>query len=452
MDKLKSSFISSSAKKTKAPSAKDDEFNKYLSTLPPGSDTLAKTAWGFLPADLREELNLNIKLFGNIAKANPAALGDILELLKRQAGPTFAPISNIAVLGPVNVGKSTLFNALLNGIGETAAVSPIPGTTVEAQNTAAGAISLIDTPGFNNATAGGQLESALAMQEAEKADFLIILFDASRGITTADRNLYNTLKSLNKPYLIALNKMDIIDKKLRDKVTLTAAAALGVLPEQIHAISAQNKDGVYDLLLAAAYTEPRLLGEMGKLIPTMRQKLSWQAIRRATVISGAIALTPLPFASFIPLTANQITMVLNLARVYDRPITYKMASELLTTLGIGFLGRTLAGQLSQIAGPPGWLVSASIAATCTIAIGYACMLWFESDIKPSGESFKRLFKAVGDAVWASLKNIKSPKADKPKLDEAVQQAIDKVTSQLKAEEYQKMIDEAQTKEDSVKHS
>ena len=74
------------------------------------------------------------------------------------------------------------------------------------------------------------------------------------------------------------------------------------------------------------------------------------------------------------------------------------------------------------------------------------MLWFESDIKPSGESFKRLFKAVGDAVWASLKNIKSKKADKPKLDEAVQQAIDKVTSQLKDEEFQKMIDEAQAKE------
>lgn len=446
MDKVNKSLAALSSGKANSSSVKSDEFNKYLATLPPGSEAIAQTAWNFVPADLRKELNLNIKLFSNIAQANPAALGDIMELLKRQAGPAFAPISKIAVLGPVNVGKSTLFNALLNGIGETADVSPIPGTTVKAQNVAAGAISLIDTPGFNNATEGGQLESALAMQEAEKADFLIILFDVSRGITVADRNLYNTFKSLHKPYLIALNKMDLIDKKLRDKAKFTAAASLGLLPEQLYAISAQNKEGVYDLLLAAAYTEPRLLGEMGKLIPTMRQKLGWQAIRRATVISGAIALTPLPFASFIPLTANQITMVLSLARVYDRPITYKMASELLTTLGIGFLGRTLAGQLSQMAGPPGWLVSASIAATCTIAIGYACMLWFESDIKPSGESFKRLFKAVGDVVWASLKNIKSKKADKPKLDEAVQQAIDKVTSQLKDEEFQKMIDEAQAKE------
>ncbi|HBM97249.1 TPA: hypothetical protein DD394_07125, partial [bacterium UBP9_UBA11836] len=314
MDKVNQDLAAPSSSKRNNSPAKNDEFNQYLATLPPGSGALAKTAWNFVPADLRKELNLNIRLFSNIAQANPAALGDIMELLKRQAGPAFAPISKIAVLGPVNVGKSTLFNALLNGIGEAAAVSPIPGTTVKAQDVAAGAISLIDTPGFNNATKDGQLESALAMQEAEKADFLIVLFDATRGITVADRNLYNTFKSLNKPYLIALNKMDLIEKKLRDKVKFTAAAALGLLPEQLYAISAQNKEGVYDLLLAAAYTEPRLLGEMGKLIPTMRQKLSWQAIRRATVISGAIALTPLPFASFIPLTANQIAMVLNLAR------------------------------------------------------------------------------------------------------------------------------------------
>ncbi len=449
MDKVKKSLTASPADKINNAPVQNDEFSKYLATLPPGSDTLAQTAWNFVPADLRQELNTTIKLFSNIAQANPAALGDILELLKRQAGAALAPISNIAVLGPVNVGKSTLFNALLNGIDKEAAVSPLPGTTVEAQKAAAGAISLIDTPGFNNATPNGQWENALARHEAEKADFLIIIFDASRGITTADRHLYISLQSLNKPYLIALNKIDLIDRKLRDKVKFAAAAALGMQPEQLYTISAQNKEGVYDLLLAAAYTEPRLLGELGKLIPTMRQKLSWQAIRRATVISGAIALTPLPFASFIPLTANQITMVLNLARVYGRPITYKMASELLTTLGIGFLGRSLFAQLSQIAGPPGWLVSASIATTCTIAIGYACMLWFEFDIKPSGDSFKRLFQAVGDAVWASLKNIKNKKADKPKLDEAVQKAIDKVTSQLQAEEYQKMIDQAQAQEEAA---
>ena len=428
-----------------------DDFNKYLAKLPPGSRTVSQQAWNLVPADLRKELDVTLKLFGNIAQANPAALGDLFELLKRQAGPTFTPFSKIAVLGPVNVGKSTLFNSLINGADENADVSPIPGTTTKSQTAAAGALSLIDTPGFDNAAAGGQLENALAMQEAEEADFLIIVFDASRGITTADRNLYKALTDLKKPYLVALNKIDLIDKKLKDKVRITAAAALGLQPEQVRAISASKKDGVHDLLLEAAYTEPRLLGEMGKLIPAMRQKLGWQAIRRATVISSAIALTPLPFASFIPLTTNQVLMVLNLARVYDRPITYKMASELLTTLGIGVLGRTLAGQLSQLAGPPGWLVSASIAATCTIAIGYACMLWFESDIKPSNESIKRLFKAIGDAVWASVRNINSKKADKPKLDEAVQNAVDSVTRQLKAEEYQKELDEALTqKQDEVK--
>ncbi|MGM9999108.1 MAG: GTPase [Candidatus Bruticola sp.] len=421
----------------------EENFDKYLDKLPPVSRLASKRAWSMIPEDLRRELDLTLNVFGNLSAANPAAVGDLFELLKRQAGPALTPLSRIAVVGPVNAGKSTLFNAIVNGADEAAEVSPLPGTTVKPQAAKAGLLSLIDTPGLDNAQESGTAEEHLALEEAREADFLIIVFDASRGITVSDLKLYNFMVSLNKPYLTVLNKMDLINRKMRPSVIQSAASALGLNEGQIHPVSAALREGLNNIILEAALAEPRLLGELGRTIKPLRSSLSWQAIRRAAVVSCAVALTPLPIVSFVPLTAIQVTLVLTIARIYDKKMSYARASELLATLGVGLLGRTIAGQLSQLGGPPGWAVSASIAAACTVVIGYSCMLWFESGIKPSAETSKQLCQAIGGAVLTVIKSIGRKKADRPKLDEAVQEAVEKVTRRLSAEEYQKELKDAQ---------
>ncbi len=407
-----------------------DNFTEYLQKLPESSRNISLQAWKALPADLRQELNVTIKLFSNIAQSNPNALSDLLELLKRQAGPALQPLSHIAVVGPVNVGKSTLFNALLNSADEHAAVSPLPGTTVVSQTANAGAISLVDTPGLDNANTSGRNEYAIALESAAQADFLLVVFDASRGITTSDYDLYKMLRGLNKPYLIALNKIDLIEPKQRESVVQAAASALGISKDFVQPVSASLRQGVAQLLLEVAVVEPRLLGELGKTLKPIRGKLSWQAIRRAAVISCAIALSPLPIIDFIPLTIVQTTLVLTLARIYNEPMNYARASELITTLGAGLLARNLAAQISKAGGPPGWAISASIATACTVAIGYSCMLWFSSGIKPSAESSKKLIQALGDVLLKLIKSIGRKKEDRPKLDEALSEAVERTTRQL----------------------
>ena len=154
----------------------EPKFNDYIESLPVLSRGLSRRAWELLPPDLRNDLDLTLNFFHKLSQSNPQAMRELLELLKRQAGPAFQPLSRIAVVGPVNVGKSTLFNALVNQAGQQAEVSPLPGTTVQAQECQAGVLTLVDTPGLDNSQASGDQEQERALKEAERADCVVRVF------------------------------------------------------------------------------------------------------------------------------------------------------------------------------------------------------------------------------------------------------------------------------------
>lgn len=402
----------------------------YLQTLPPVSREAALKAWQALPEDLHFELDLNMNAISNLVQGNPMVIADIIEMVKKQAGPAFNPFSRIAIVGPVNVGKSTLFNAILANLDIRAEVSPVPGTTTVPQEGSVGAFTMIDTPGLDNSRQAGIDEQSIAMEQARQADFLLVAFDASRGITASDAALYQELQILQKPHLILLNKIDLIPKKQRPAVVRSASLALRQSEELINTASALNKDGVYELILKIAAVEPRLLGELGKTVAPLRRRLSWQAIRRAAVASAAIALTPLPILDFIPLTAIQCTLVLTLARIHDVPITYARAKELIAAFGIGFLARTTFAELSKlVAGPLGWAVSVSVATACTVIIGYSAMMWFDLGIKPSREATQKLVRSVSGAITDILKSFTGRKS-KESIKEVVNQALEHATASL----------------------
>src|SRR5690606_33435188 len=116
------------------------------------------------------------------------------------------------------------------------------------------------------------------------------------------------LKALGKPHLVVLNKIDLVPRKDREKVVASAADVLDLSRDEIHPTSAMKRTGVEHLLLEVAAAEPRLLGEMGRVLRPMRRKLAWQAIRRAAVGSCLVALTPIPVLDLVPLTAIQMTL------------------------------------------------------------------------------------------------------------------------------------------------
>lgn len=118
-----------------------------------------------------------------------------------------------AIVGRPNVGKSSLFNALLNL--ERAIVTDIAGTTrdVIKENLDLGVVlTLIDTAGIredDNIDKVEEIGIKYSKQSVNDADFIIFIYDASKGFTSQDKEIYNSIKT--KPHIIAANKMDLVN-------------------------------------------------------------------------------------------------------------------------------------------------------------------------------------------------------------------------------------------------
>ena len=379
-------------------------------SLPEASRPLVKDVWAKLPPDVRRETELTLGAFSKLLRQNPGSFEDLLRMAQRTAGPVVASShQKVAIVGPVNVGKSTLYNALVKREQDRARSSPVPGTTRHNQTADIGLFQLVDTPGADHGASVGEDEKRIAFDAAEAADFLLIVFDAAGSVTASDRALYQELLALGKPHLVALNKIDEIKMADRRLVRQAAARTLNISPEAVLPVSALNQEGIHELLLEITAAEPRLLAQIGTQLPELRRSLCWQAIRRAAVGSAMVALTPIPFTDLIPLALIQGSLVLTLARIYGQQMNFRRSLELISTLGAGWLARTLFQEVSKIGGLPGWVISASIATSATIAIGFTSMRWFETGTKPSKEEVANYARDAQKKVSGLLsKFVKKP--------------------------------------------
>ncbi len=181
----------------------------------------------------------------------------------------------VALVGRPNVGKSTLFNRL---VGERMAVThEIPGTTrdrIQAESDWNGVtFNVVDTGGIEvyepkgsrdlSPLAEGSAEfvpqiKAQAMMAVQDADVIVMLVDATHGITAADEEVAEILRRTQKPVLIAANKTD--DLKRTEEAVEFYSLGLG----EVYPISAYHGVGVGDLLdgvVAALKQAPPDVGE-----------------------------------------------------------------------------------------------------------------------------------------------------------------------------------------------
>jgi small GTP-binding protein len=400
-----------------------DRIAPYLRALPPEVRASVARLWETLPPDLRVELRTAVTTIDGLLRDDRQALQSVMELVGRTVSPAFGAATHVVVVGPVNVGKSSLYNALLASHGTAAEVSPIPGSTREVQTCAVGPFRLTDTPGAENWADFDHGELDRALGAARDADFLLVVLDASRGVLAADRALYERIRGLGRPHLVTLNKIDLIARRQQGEVRGAAAAALGLEEAQIIPVSALAGVGVDRLLLEIAVAEPRLLGYLGALIPSVRRKLAWQATRRATVTAMGIALIPLPFVDLLPLAAVQASLILSVGRVYGRPLTLGRAGELVGTFGVGLLGRTLFHELVKLGGVPGWVLAASIAGATTMSIGAAATQWLETGRKPARREVAAMAKSaqarLGGILREAFRRKPSRRTLSRRLDEAL---------------------------------
>ncbi|MGH2625428.1 MAG: GTPase, partial [Anaerolineales bacterium] len=313
--------------------------------------------WEALPPHRRRELEGALELLPPTLKGWRRLIGHAAEHLLLATGEK----RQVAIVGPANVGKSTLYNQLVRSRTDRAAVAAVAGTTRVAQRADAGLFSVIDTPGADAAGAVGEVEKSKALTAAGAADVLAVLFDASRGIGEPEQRLHAEIAALGKPTVVALNKMDLVARE-SGAVVNQAAGVLGVAAEQILSLSAREGRGVEKLLLALARSEPGIVAALADALPEYRWRLTQAVVGRAASTAAAIAVTPWPFLSFFPLITVQSAMVLGVARIYSYRISPARVRELLATFGLGLLGRAVFYEIAKLGGPPGWLVASGVAA------------------------------------------------------------------------------------------
>ncbi len=121
----------------------------------------------------------------------------------------------IAIVGKPNVGKSSLFNTLLNV--ERAIVTDIAGTTRDVLKETLDwdvAITLIDTAGIRDNDEVGKVEEIgieYSKQSADEADLVLFLYDVSKGMDDEDKAILDLIKDKN--HIVIANKCDLINER-----------------------------------------------------------------------------------------------------------------------------------------------------------------------------------------------------------------------------------------------
>ena len=125
----------------------------------------------------------------------------------------------VAVVGRPNVGKSTLFNAIVNK--RISIVEDIPGVTRDRIYFDAEWLNreftMIDTGGIECITDNShvipkmmRLQAELAIEEA---DVILFVVDGKQGIVPADEEVANILRASGKPVVLVVNKIDSVNQE-----------------------------------------------------------------------------------------------------------------------------------------------------------------------------------------------------------------------------------------------
>jgi tRNA modification GTPase len=150
---------------------------------------------------------------GNIGARIDDAAGQLQALLRQaQQGRTLQEGLNVALAGLPNAGKSSLLNYLAGY--EVAIVTEIAGTTRDVLHEHISLrgipIKIIDTAGLREAEHPVEREGVRRARESiGRADVVLYLVDASRGISDDDRRILDELAAVNLQ--LVYSKADLVD-------------------------------------------------------------------------------------------------------------------------------------------------------------------------------------------------------------------------------------------------
>ena len=234
--------------------------------------------------DVYEFYNLGIGEPHAISASGELGIGDMLDEVTGYFDPEMeneeeSEIPRIAIVGKPNVGKSSLVNKLLGS--NRVIVSDIAGTTRDAIDTTimhnGNEYIFIDTAGLRKKN---KIKEELerysiirTVSAVERADVVVLLIDATEGVTEQDAKIAGIAHERGKGMIIAVNKWDALEKddKTIYRFTEKVRNTLAYMPYA-------------ELLFISAKTGQRL----PKLFETIDMVLQYQNLRVQTGVLNEI--------------------------------------------------------------------------------------------------------------------------------------------------------------------
>jgi GTPase len=124
-------------------------------------------------------------------------------------------VTEIAIIGRPNVGKSTLLNCMAGE--ERSIVSPIPGTTIDSVDTdvvhEGRRYRFVDTAGIRRKgktkLVAEKLSVVMARRGLERADVALLIVDGEQGVTQGDATIASYAEESGRSVIIVMNKWDL---------------------------------------------------------------------------------------------------------------------------------------------------------------------------------------------------------------------------------------------------
>tara|TARA_S200000501_G_scaffold293761_2_gene279406 strand:+ start:17797 stop:19113 length:1317 start_codon:yes stop_codon:yes gene_type:complete len=242
-------------------------------------------------------------------------------------------VVSVAIVGRPNVGKSTLFNALIGE--ERAVVHDEAGTTRDAIDTVIetqiGTIKFVDTAGMRRKARISEdteyYSLVRALNAIDKADIALLVIDSTIGVTHQDQRLSERIDAAGCPIVIVFNKWELADTDERELLTMQIERKLGFLGEppimKTTAISGKGVHRLYPILTNA-------ITNYNQRVPTRKVNT---IIRKAQVAHPAPGGARVLYATQVATEPPTFTLFVNkkLPRTYIR----YLENQLREHIGLG---------------------------------------------------------------------------------------------------------------------
>lgn len=170
---------------------------------------------------------------------------------------------HIGIFGRINSGKSSIINAITGQ--DLSIVSEIRGTTTDPVLKAMellplGPVVMMDTPGLDDEGELGRMRIEKTRHVLEKSDLALVVISACEGIGKEDEELIDALKEKKIPYIIVLNKTDL----LKESASLPGDRK----NEWVLPVSARTRENIHELkelmgkVMSREKKEKRILADL----------------------------------------------------------------------------------------------------------------------------------------------------------------------------------------------